>query len=161
MNTTAIKAFWEAFLDTFPAEEKPTQGYTAWHFCNTEELANRLGDLVLRGTKTATSSLVWTYEAENEALPKAEDLSVIINWNSDPLCIIETTEAEVKPFNTVDAAFAYDEGEGDRSLAYWRSVHWEFFAKECKAIGREASETMPVVCERFRIVYPIPRKDNK
>ena len=30
----------------------------------------------------------------------------------------------------VSEEHAYKEGEGDRSLAYWRAVHEEFFTKE-------------------------------
>ncbi|TFH31677.1 MAG: ASCH domain-containing protein, partial [Anaerolineales bacterium] len=54
----------------------------------------------------------------------------------------------------VDEEQAYLEGEGDRSLAYWRDVHWNFFSRECAQIGREPSEHMPVLCERFKLVFP-------
>ena len=60
---------------------------------------------------------------------------------------------EVKPFNMVDAQFAYDEGEGDRSLEYWRQAHWRFFEGTCAEIGRELSDDMPVVCERFKVLF--------
>ena len=91
---------------------------------------------------------------ENEELPKVGDLSIITNWDGEPLCITETIEVQIKAFNKVDEKFAYDEGEGDRSLAYWRKVHWDVFSKECFAIGRELTETMPLLCERFRVVFP-------
>ena len=35
-----------------------------------------------------------------------------------PRCVIETTEVSYRRYDEVDAAFAYEEGEGDRSLAY-------------------------------------------
>jgi uncharacterized protein YhfF len=91
---------------------------------------------------------------ENEELPAVGDLSIITNWDGEPLCIIETTEVQVKPFDEVDEGFAYDEGEGDQSLAYWREVHWDVFSRECSTIGREPVESMPVVCERFRVIFP-------
>jgi uncharacterized protein YhfF len=103
--------------------------------------------------KTATCSLVWVYEAEQERLPQVGDLSIITTWDGEPLCVIETTQTEVKAFDQVDEQFAYDEGEGDRSLAYWRRVHEEFFAEECAAIGRQPSHAMPLLCERFRLVF--------
>ena len=40
---------------------------------------------------------------------------------AQPRCVIETTEVTYRRFDDVDAAFAYEEGEGDRSLAYWRA----------------------------------------
>ena len=69
------------------------------------------------------------------------------------MCLIETFELTIRPFDSVDAAFAYDEGEGDRSLAYWREVHWRYFGRMCEAIGRTPDEAMPLVCERFRVVF--------
>jgi len=69
------------------------------------------------------------------------------------MCIIETTDIEIIAFIDVVEKHAYEEGEGDRSLDYWREVHWAFFVEECKSIGREPTEDMPVVCERFRLIY--------
>ena len=149
-----VEAFWRRYLASLPQEAEPLpNSYEAWSFGDNQEAANRLGDLVRAGIKTATCSLVWAYEAENEKLPAIGDLSIITNWDGEPLCIIETTEVDVKEFNEVDDRFAYDEGEGDRSLAYWREVHWEAFSREYPAIGREPAETMPIVCERFRLVF--------
>ena len=70
-----------------------------------------------------------------------------------PVCVIQTTQVEVMAFNQVNAGWAYAEGEGDRSLEYWREGHWRFFSRSCERIGRTPSETMPVVCERFKVVF--------
>jgi len=75
-----------------------------------------------------------------------------LDGRGDPLCIIETTRIYIEPYNLVDEEQAYAEGEGDRSLAYWREAHWDYFSRRCEAIGREPSEHMPIVCERFRVV---------
>jgi uncharacterized protein YhfF len=53
----------------------------------------------------------------------------------------------------VDEEFARAEGEGDLSLAYWRRTHKHFFSRSLPAIDREFSEDMPLVCERFRVIY--------
>ena len=53
----------------------------------------------------------------------------------------------------VDARFAYEEGEGDRSLEYWQEAHWRFFSRTLPNVGREPTTDMPLVCERFRVVY--------
>lgn len=148
-----IKILWQAYLDTLPDEGAAPEKYDAWSFGDNPDMADELADLVVRGIKTATAGLLWEYEAEREPLPEPEGMSVILDGAGSPLCIVETTQVEVKPFNQVGAAHAYDEGEGDRSLAFWREVHWHFFSRTCQAIGRTPSETMPVVCERFRVVY--------
>ena len=148
------EAFWQVYLASLPEGSEPPRSYEAWHFCSNEKAANELGKLAKAGIKTATCSLVWEYEAEHGKLPQVGDLSIVTNWDGEPLCIIETTGVQVKAFSQVDEQHAYDEGEGDRSLAYWRQVHWQVFSAECAALGREPTEDMPLVCERFRVIFP-------
>jgi hypothetical protein len=45
--------------------------------------------------------------------------------------------------------FAWEEGEGDRSLAHWRQAHRNFFGRQ-RFKDRNFDEGMPLVCERFR-----------
>jgi uncharacterized protein YhfF len=70
------------------------------------------------------------------------------------VCVIESTHIEIVPFDSVSDSFAAIEGEGDKTLRYWREAHWRFFSRECQRIGREPDLQMPVVCERFKVVYP-------
>jgi uncharacterized protein YhfF len=116
-------------------------------------MADELGALIADGTKTATCSALWEYEAEDEPLPQVGLKSVVLDGKGDPLCIVETTEVEVRPYEEVDAGFAYEEGEGDRSLEYWREAHWSFFSRTLPNMGKEPTTDMPLVCERFRVVY--------
>jgi len=118
------------------------------------ELAQELGNLVRQGVKAATAGLVWAWEAEGE-FPRVGDIEIIIDWRGEPLAVIELTEVRVLPFEQVDAAFAHDEGEGDRSLAAWRKGHWRYFSRECARLGREPTPTMPVVCQRFRLLHVV------
>lgn len=149
-----IHAFWLTYLETLP-EDAPEwdEEYSADAFGDSPELADRLAALILSGTKTATCSALWEYEAEDEPLPEVGEKYILLDGQEKPLCIVETTEVDVKPYNKVDAQFAADEGEGDRTLDYWRKVHWEFFSRTLKHIGEEPTEDMPLVCERFRVVY--------
>ncbi len=146
---------WRAYLATLPAgHPHRSAGYTAWPFGDSPELADELVTLVLAGTKTATASLALAYESEDgEPMPAPGDLSVILDGANRPVCIIETTEIRVLPFGQVDPQFAYDEGEGDRSLAYWRDAHTRFFTRECRQYGCTVTDDLPIVCERFRVVY--------
>ena len=149
-----IESYWQAFLNTFPPESEavPDQ-YQAWGFGNTPEMADELGDLVVRGIKTATAALLWDFEEGGESFPRVGDHSIILDGAGVPLCIIRATEISEVPFNMVGEEQAHLEGEGDRSLRYWREVHWKFFAEECEKLNREPDEQMPVVCEKFVLVY--------
>ena len=69
-----------------------------------------------------------------------------------PRALIRTDRVEVVPFDQVDAEHAWLEGEGDRSLEHWREAHRRFFAEQAThAYG--VSDVMPVVLERFELLY--------
>ena len=69
------------------------------------------------------------------------------------MCIIEIAEVRFRRFKEVDADFAREEGEGDRSLDHWREVHRRFFSRSLARIGLNFAEDMMLVCERFRLVH--------
>jgi uncharacterized protein YhfF len=148
-----IGAFWHGYRRACP-QALATEQPEAWGFGDTPEMADELGQLVLSGTKTATCSLLWEYELEAEPVPQVGELSIILNGRGEPLCLIETTQIRTRPYNKVGAQFAYDEGEGDRSLAFWRDAHWRFFSRQCDKLGLQVNEEMPLICERFRVIYP-------
>lgn len=148
----------DEFFQTFLANLPPDSPYRArpWRaeaWGNTPAMADDLGRLIAAGTKTATCSAVWEWEAEGQAWPAVGDLTIVLDGRGQPLCLIETIEVVIRPFLEVDAAFARDEGEGDRSLDHWRRVHREFFTASLAGIGRTFSGAMPLVCERFRKVF--------
>jgi len=148
----AIEPFWRAFAAT-RADDPSPRFKEASYFADTEASANALAQLVLAGRKRATTALCWAYEAEGQALPLPGDLNVVTDWQGKPLCVIETGRVDVVAFDAVSAEFAADEGEGDGSLGYWRQVHQAFFERECLRLGRTPDPAMPVVCERFALVY--------
>lgn len=154
MDEDTVGAYWRAYLATLP-DDSPVrdEGYEAWSFGNGLPMADELGALVLAGQKTATCSALWELEAEGETVARPGGKSIILGGNGEPLCIVETTEVAVRRFDEVDEAFAREEGEGDRSLEYWRGAHRSFFAGTLTEIGRRFSEDMPLVCERFRVIY--------
>jgi uncharacterized protein YhfF len=111
-------------------------------FGDSPALADQLLELVIKGVKTATCS---TEDEPNTSAPG--ERWIVLDSCGEPRCVIETTEVTYRRFNEVDASFARDEGEGDRSLAYWRVAHRAYFGR----LGR-FSEDMRLMCERFRLV---------
>lgn len=149
----SIQKMWENYLKSIgESPSSSNKKYTAWHFCDNEQDANELAELVVNETKKATASLYLSYGSEDE-LPKVGDFSVIINWNNEAQCIIKTTNIEIVPYKDVTEEFAATEGEGDKSLEYWRRAHWSYFSREMKEIGKEPTEDMLVVCEKFEVVF--------
>ncbi len=141
------KTMWEQYTAANPTNAQ----YDAWCFGDD---ADTLAKLVLDGTKTATASAYPFYELEGEKLPQEGEYSVLLWQDGSAACVIKTTKVYIAPFCEVSSEQAFREGEGDRSLAYWQSVHRKFFTKELENAGLTFSEDMEVVCEEFIRVYP-------
>ena len=117
-------------------------GLRSFAFGDGPELADDLLDLVIRGVKTATCC---TPDEPNLSGPGGR--WVVLDGRGTPACVIETTEVTARRFGEVDAGFAHDEGEGDRSLDYWRRAHRDYFGRQGKF-----SDDMLLICERFRLI---------
>lgn len=113
-----------------------------------------------KGVKTATASAYDEYVHFEEELPRVGDLDVVLDGQGQAVGIIETTKVTVLPFREVSADHAYKEGEGDRSLAYWRQVHEELFTKWLADIGLSFSPSSKVVLEEFQLVYKAGQEPN-
>ena len=124
----------------------------AWAFGVEPDL---LADLVLRGEKTATASAYDLYALEDEPLPQEGTFDIILDSQNQVVCIIEITRVSVEPFSQVSAQHAYKEGEGDKSLTYWRQVHEDFFTDCLDEAGLTFRPESKVVLEEFRKVYPL------
>ncbi|HEX6035496.1 MAG TPA: ASCH domain-containing protein [Anaerolineales bacterium] len=154
MTKETIETYWEAFLASLPPDSTDrSKSYVAEGWGDSPALADELGALIVQGTKTATCSALWEWEAEGNPIPQAGLITIALDGRGEPLCIVETMEVTVRKYNEVDADFARDEGEGDLSLEYWRQAHKNYFSRVLPKIGREFSEDMPLVCERFRVIH--------
>jgi len=154
MSEETVKAYWQKFLSALPRDSPyHTKTYTAEGWGDSPEMADELGALIAKGIKTGTCSALWEWEAEDNPIPEKGLVTIVINGKGEPLCIVETTDVFIRKYNEVDADFACAEGEGDLSLEYWREAHKNFFSRTLSKIGKGFSEEMPLVCERFRVIY--------
>jgi uncharacterized protein YhfF len=118
------------------------QGLRSFAFGDGPKLADELLDLVLKGVKTATCS---TEDEPNTSRPG--ERWIVLDGRGEPRCVIESVEVTYRRYGDVDANFAFEEGEGDRSLDHWREAHRAYFSRQ----GR-FSDDMMLMCERFRVV---------
>lgn len=155
-----IANFWEVarsrgHFNTAPGYFGPTPLESvpppAWAFGGTPEQADELLALVRSGIKTATASARWDYEQDGD-LPQPGSLGIVLDGAGHPHVLLSTTAVDIVPFDEVTADHAHAEGEGDRSLAYWREVHERFF-REYAPSGQEFSPGMLVVLEQFEVIF--------
>ncbi len=119
---------------------------------DTEDLSKHLLELIRQGGKRAGTSLLWAIEADDETVPVVGEIEIVLDFFNEPAFVTRLVSVDIVPFVNVSTAYAATEGEGDGSLQQWRESHWEFFARECKRIGREPAESMPVVCGVFEVL---------
>jgi uncharacterized protein YhfF len=136
-------AFWERCKAALGLDH---DRYETVEFGDSPELRTELAGLVVAGRKRATAGIGDQVEVG--------DLSVVLDGGGEPLCVIRTDELRAGPLNSVDAAFAWDEGEGDRSLGWWLDAHRAYFSRQAAREGWAFRDDVEVCFERFSVVWP-------
>jgi uncharacterized protein YhfF len=151
-KTAATEAFWHDFVRHAGLG---AADYQVVAFGDSSGMATELVALVVAGTKRATASLTRDYADGRLPLPAVGDFVVVVDGTGAPRCIWRTIEIEIKPLDAVDARFAWDEGEGDRTLDWWLAAHRRYFARQAARDGFEIHDAIETVFERFTVVWPL------
>jgi len=148
-------SLWREFLSSGTAAASQAAGasYGSWAFGDSADLADRLLEYVISGAKRATCGSLDGYQARGDLVPFVGEYSVVLDGSGNARCVLQTTEIRIVAFEDVDDSFAADEGEGDRSLESWRRGHAAYFERELTGLGLTTSPRMPLVCERFALLY--------
>lgn len=150
-DPSAIAEYWERVRADVPTLPEVVPG--AWAFGATPAHADALLALVIDGVKTGTASSLWDYEATGDPQPYLGEFSIILDGSGAPRAVIETTDVTIVPFDQVTSEHAHSEGEGDRTLDYWRTSHeryWRAYSESPRGFAPD----MPIICERFRVIHP-------
>ena len=139
----------EKYLESLSEEERKNTYVSRYAFGYEEEMQDRLAQLVLKGDKMATTSLYCLYDLENERLPQVGDINIILDSREEEICVTVNTAVYRKPFKDITEEYAFREGEGDKSLKYWKDGHAAFFMEETEG---KFTEDMEVVCEEFELL---------
>lgn len=125
-------------------------------FGDSNAMADELAELIASGRKRATACLIADcLESDGTTSPgQIGDLWVVTDSSDRARCVARTTEIRIDRFDSVDDRFAFDEGEGDRTLAFWTEAHDQYFRRRCEDLGIAWSEDIAVVFERFEVVWP-------
>jgi len=152
MENASARNLWGDFLDAhleFASEDAPK----VIHFCDNETDANTCAELVCKETKRATSHSLKGLQLRNESLPKIGNFYVVTDWSGNAKCVIRTTGVKLLPYFSIREEHARLEGEGDKSLDYWKKSHWDYYTRELGGLGTSPKESMIVVFEEFEMLY--------
>ena len=145
------KDLWDKFLlhNNLSYRDMPPVLY----FCDNEHDANECAELVKKGIKQATATSQWWFEKHNEPLPEVGDQAIVTDWQGNAVAVIETTRVEPTPYNQITPELAQAEGEGDKSLTYWKRVHQAYYEREMAPFHEFFAEDMIIMCEYFSTIY--------
>jgi uncharacterized protein YhfF len=152
LDRDAAALMWAEYVARHPehrAESPPSQ-----RFGDSAALADELLGLVLHGPKRATAGAVADFRHAGEPLPRIGEHCVVHDGAGVPRAVLRSMELRVGPLDSVDEAFAWDEGEDDRTRESWLDGHSRYFRRTLGRIGVEFSDQIEVVFERFRVVWP-------
>ncbi|MBJ7290639.1 ASCH domain-containing protein [Williamsia sp.] len=144
--------YWRAYLAETPDSPGKSQNVIAGH-PGSPEIADTLLALYLQGDKVAGSGLVEDYTTTGDPLPQVGDHWIVLDSLGSPRCILLTVRIENHKFLEVPEYIAAAEGEGDMSLAHWRSAHSGRYAAHLRDWGLTQIEDATVITEFFQVVY--------
>ncbi|HEY7718200.1 MAG TPA: ASCH domain-containing protein [Pedococcus sp.] len=154
IDAAAADALWEAYCAAHPDRRHDTEAPPAEWFGDSPEMADELLEAVLDGPKRATSALVAEFADGDEELPRIGSHWICCDGSGRPRLVVRSVELRVGPVSSVDEAFAYDEGEGERTREWWLDAHQGYWQRSCARMGIDYSDSLEVVFERFVVVWP-------
>lgn len=161
-DEASVRALWAAYLARLGETPETTRRtYSAWAFGDHADLADELCELVLAGTKRATAGSLKEYAAEGMPVPHVGELSVVTDGAGIARCVIRTTRVDRIHYADIDAEFAHTEGEGDKSLEYWREGHARYFVRRFHALGLDPDINPLLAAERFEVVHSADLEDPR
>lgn len=146
-------ALWRAYTASLPAPPLDDEPVIE-QFGDSAAMADELAGLVAAGIKRASADLPATFAADRTPLPRIGGHWIVCDGAGTAVCVVRSVELRLGPLSSVDDSFAWDEGEGDRTRAYWLAEHESFFRRIHSAQGIEWSDDVEVLFERFRVVWP-------
>jgi uncharacterized protein YhfF len=148
-----VARFWERAIASGAVEPTTPLPEVVEPFGDSAELADELIELVVHGPKRATAGALVDYEREGASPPTPGMTSIGTDGAGRARAVLRTTEVRIGPLSSVDDAFAWDEGEGDRTRAGWLDAHHEFFRRYLPSIGVDFDPDMRTVFERFEVLF--------
>jgi uncharacterized protein YhfF len=153
--TQTIEEFIAAARAVLPHEK--IERYKVRTYGDSKAMADVIIPLILAGEKTGTFALAAEFDAEPERAPKPGEYYVVTHFEGPPALLYRITFVETVPFAGIDHDRVQVEGPNARRVDLWRNIHWDYWGGMMRRMGREPSMQMPVIFQRFELLYPRPR----
>lgn len=152
-SPAALNAFWAE-----AQKAKPGLGddYEVRWFGIDEKTTKGIFNHIRTDNKHGTFTLPWLLEKTGQPVTKVGTLITLIDYDGAPTLVLRITGNEVVKFGDIDERVTGLDGPPVRDVAVWKPVHRDFWNGELKKHGMAVSDDMPVLVERFELVYAKP-----
>ena len=151
MTHPSVAAMWQRFRALNP--EAPEEAPLAYHFCDNQADAETCANLVVKGQKQATAASLAELDLAGYQVAQPGEYAVVTDFDGVARAVIRTTTVEIRRLGEVDAQFAWDEGEGDRSLEWWREAHLAYYRRVLADSPVPVDDDLMIACERFETLF--------
>ena len=118
-----------------------------------EETTVLIIDFIKEGEKVGTFSLPWLMESENIPASNTGQPIILLSYDGKPEIVVQITDIEETTFGEIDYDVTKIDGPPVRDPEVWIPLHREYWNNILKPYGRSCTDDMPVIVERFQLVY--------
>ncbi len=150
----SVEQFVAAARAALPQEK--IERYKVRTYGSSKAMADIIIPLILAGEKTGTFALGAEFDTDPSRAPQLGEHYVVTQFDGPPALLYRITFVETVPFEGIDHEHVQVEGPSARRVDVWRNIHWDYWGGMMRAKGLEPSMRMPVVFQRFVVLYPAP-----
>lgn len=133
-------------------QEQITQ-FQVRSFGGSAAMSDTIIALIASGEKTGTFSLEAEFEGFPERRPVVGGLVVVTHFEGPPVLLYRLTEVSSVPYRDIGLQHVVVEGPNARVVDVWRAIHWPYWGAMLQTKGRKPSMQMPVVFQRFKLLF--------
>jgi uncharacterized protein YhfF len=152
MSTT--RDFWERCRRALP-DEPLGERWVLRRMGNTPALCESLLGLIASGDKTGGFSRPEELAAAG-LTPAVGDYVILTDYHGAPRCLVRMEECRLLKFGEIGAKETACESPAARDPEVWRGIHRGYWTPVLAAEGKAFSEDLPVLFQRFRLLYSEP-----
>lgn len=149
--TDQISEFWER-CRRFAPREVVGNSYVVRRMGNAPAIGETLLRLVASGEKTGMFSRPMDLERAG-IVPQVGDFVIFTDHDDRPRSLVRMEECRLMKFSDVGPAQTACESPAARDVDVWRGIHRRYWAPVLAAEGGSFSEDMPILFQRFRLIY--------
>ena len=120
-----------------------------------EETTGLIINFIKTGEKVGTFSLPWVMTAENLPMSYKGLPIILLSFDGKPELVVQLTKVFETSFGEIDSGVTCIDGPPVRDPDVWIPLHQNYWNGMLAEYDKVCSDDMPVLVEKFKLVYPL------